>query len=189
MIQKEALNRLGENIQKHISLYPKLSVKAEQFESLFACATGSDWKPYNHNPGSDMNTTIDKIRTPSLKSGVLKKGYLVISSHRTTKYRDLQEKINFLCSTDYDSYICLARPNNKVHDYKLVYFTKSLIDFRNLNWSVTQDKKRNPSGWSACNNDGTIKVNIHKSMSDQVWIEIHESLITIIEQYQYDVRE
>lgn len=189
MIQEEVINKLGNNIRKHIELYPKLSVKAEQFESLFACATGSDWTPYNHNPGSDMITSMEGMRKPSLKSGIIKDGFLTISSHRTTKFDTIDKKIDFLCNTDYDSYICLARPDKKIHTYKLVYFTKSTIDFKNLTWSHTLDKKGKQSGWIATNENHSIRVRIIKNMSDQVWIDIHESLINILNSYNYDVTE
>lgn len=109
MIQEHILENFGKLIEEHIKLYPLLSVKAEQFESLFPSPTKSDWTPYNHNPGSDMNTTLEGLRKPSLKSGIIKNGFLTISSHRTTKYDTLEKKIKFLCNTDYDSYICLGK--------------------------------------------------------------------------------
>jgi len=189
MISKDKLNKFGELLQQHKTLYPELSLKAEQFEALFAIATNADWKPYNHNPGSDMSTTLEGMLKPSLKSGIMKNEYLTISSHRTTKYKTLEDKLNFLSNTDYDSYICLARPDNKVHNYKLVYFPKSLINFNNLVWEETKTKKGEFNGWYATNENQTIKVSIVKSMSHQVWIDIHKSLITIIESYNYDVTE
>lgn len=189
MLHEQVVENLSQKILKHIELYPELSVKAEQFESLFASAIDACWTPYNHHVGGDMNTNVEGMKKPSLKSGTMKNGFLTFSSHRTTSFLTIDEKINFLCNTDYDSYICLARPDKKIHSYKLIYFTKSIINFRSLTWSQTTNKKGEVSGWVATNENQTIKVRIIKKMSDQVWIDIHESLITILHSYNYDVTE
>ena len=182
-----SLEKFGKCIEQHIELYPKLSVKAEQFESLFAQSTNSNWTPYNHNPGCDMETNYDGLKKPSLKSGIIKDDYLKISSHRTTKFKTLDEKINFLNNTDYDSYVCLARPDGKIHNYVLIHFSKSIINFKDLIWSENFDKKGNNKGWSAVNQNNTIKISIIKSMSDQVWIEIHKSLLNFIKEFNYEI--
>ena len=189
MIGKSSLKKLKEGIERHIQIYPNLSVKAEQFESLFAYATDSKWEPYNHNPGEDMVTNYDGLRKPSLKSGVITNNVLTISSHRTTKYKTLDDKIKFLSNVPYDSYICLARPKNGVHNYKLIHFPKSLIDYSLINWEVTFSQKGHQTGWKGSNENGTIQLRISKSMSDQLWIDIHESLVTIIEEFNYDVTQ
>jgi hypothetical protein len=187
MINETSLDNLDQGIRGHIQLYPKLSVKAEQFESLFAGAIGSDgWIPYNHNPGSDMDTEHVGMMKPSLKSGILHNGFLTISSHRTTKYKTLEEKIIFLRSVDNDSYVCLARPKESLHNYKLIYFPKSVIDYTTLEWENIFNKKGEFSSWYGYNEDSTIKVKIVKSMSDQVWIDIHESLITILKEFNHE---
>lgn len=189
MLNQNSLERLSQGIINHIKLYPDLSVKAENFESLFASATNSVWYPYNHNPGSDMVTNLEGINNPSLKSGVLSKGFLKISSHRTTKFKKLQDKINFLNNVDCDSYICLARPQKKTHNYRLIYFPKSVIDYSSLKWTETYKKNGEFTGWEGRNENNTIIVRIVSSMSDQVWIDIHESLFTILKNYNYEITE
>jgi hypothetical protein len=186
MIDKQALIKLDECIKQHIKLYPKLSVKAEQFESLFAQCTNSEWNPYNHNPGKDMETNYEKLKKPNLKSGTIKNDFLKISSHRTTKFKTLDEKLIFLNNVDYDSHICLARPEGKTHSYKLIFFPKSIIDYSKLLWTEEFKKNGEHKGWKGINEDNTIKVSIQKNMSDQVWIEIHKSLFNIIEEYNYE---
>jgi hypothetical protein len=144
MITKTQITKLGNLIYEHSKLYPKISVKAEQFESLFSNAISSDWTPNNHNTNEDMITEIDGMKTPSLKSGVIKNRFLTISSHRTTTYKTLENKLDFLKNRTYDSYICLSRPDKqKVHKYQLLYFSKSLINFDLLNWVDTYNKKGN----------------------------------------------
>jgi hypothetical protein len=187
MLSEATIEKLSQGITNHIHLYPDLSVKAEQFESLFASATNSTWNPYNHNPGGDMVTNIEGINNPSLKSGVLSDGCLTISSHRTTKFKRLEDKINFLNNVDCDSYICLARPPKKIHTYRLIYFPKSIINYSSMVWTETSNKKGEFTGWEGWNENRTIRVRIVKSMSDQVWIDIHESLFTVIREFNYEI--
>jgi hypothetical protein len=187
MLTDTQINKLGELIYSHSNIYPKLPVKAEQFESLFSNAIGSEWNPNNHNPNEDMITEIVGMEKPSLKSGIMKNGYLTISSHRTTTYKTLEDKIDFLNSRGYDSYICLSRPDDgTIHNYKLLHFKKTLIKFDLLNWNNTYNKKGNHTGWRGVSNDNNIEVNIIKSMSDQVWIKINMDLITTIFDYEFE---
>lgn len=186
MISKDKLDKLGELIQQHVLLYPKLSVKAEQFESLFSVITESEWLPNNHNPNEDMITEIKGIEKPSLKSGSIKDNTLVISSHRTTKYKTLQDKIDFLKTRTYDSYICLARPNkDHPHEYNLIYINKNVIDYDSLEWVDTYSKDGSHSGWIGKDEEGTISVSIIKSMSHQVWIKVDLSKVQILRKYDF----
>lgn len=187
MIDKKKLDYFGELVTKHIDLYPKLSLKAEQFESLFSKAIKGEWNPYNHNTSEDMITEIKGLKKPSLKSGQIEKGFLKISSHRTTKYKTLEDKINFLKTREYDSFICLSRSNKKKpHYYKLIYFDKNIIDYDSLKWEVSYNKKGKQKGWFAKNNDSTIIVEIIKSMSDQVWIQIDLNKVKILREYDFE---
>lgn len=186
MLTLTQLDYLGELIKTHKKLYPKLSVKAEQFESLFASVTNAMWTPNNHNNGEDMLTEIDGLNKPSLKSGIIENDYLTISSHRTTKYKTLSEKIDFLKSREYDSYICLSRPDkNKPHKYYLIYFSKSTIDYDSLKWINTYNKIGDHSGWYGESHDKKIQVSIIKSMSDQVWVTLDITKIKILREYDF----
>lgn len=186
MLTQTQIEKLGLLIEQHAKLYPKLPVKAEQFESLFSVATESKWDPNNHNPNEDMITEIKGMLKPSLKSGTIEKNTLTISSHRTTKHKTLQDKIEFLKSRSYDSYVCLARPNNdEPHHYNLIYFNKNVINYDSLNWVDTYSKEGSHSGWFGKNSDETIKVKIVKSMSHQVWITIDLDKTTILQEYDF----
>lgn len=181
------LDELGVLIKQHSELYPMLPVKAEQFESLFSVVTKSKWEPNNHGTNEDMITEIRGMEKPSLKSGTIENNVLKISSHRTTKFKTLQDKIEFLKSRTYDSYVCLARPNSdKPHYYKLIYFNKNIINYDSLNWVDTYDKKNGShSGWFGRDNDCTITVKIVKSMSHQVWVTIDLNKTTILQEYDF----
>jgi hypothetical protein len=184
MLLDSQIKKLGDLLGLHSQVYPKLPVKAEQFESLFSSATESVWTPNNHNPNEDMITEVHSMIRPSLKSGVIKNGYLTISSHRTTSYKTLQEKLDFLSSRTYDSYVCLSRRDGeKIHKYQLIYFPKNIINFNSLTWVDTYNKKGEKSGWEGINQDKSIEVKIVKSMSHQVWIKIDINLITVLAEY------
>jgi hypothetical protein len=186
MLSESQLNRFGNKITQHIELYPKLPLKAENFESILATILDANWKPNNHSPNEDMITNIDNINKPSCKAGIIDGEFLTISSHRTTKYKKLEDKIKFLDTRDYDSYLCLARPKNgKTHEYMLIYFDKKIINYNSLIWKDTYDKKNNHKGWEGTNIDKTIQISIIKSMSDQVWIKINKNLIKVLRTYEF----
>lgn len=186
MISEDILDKIGDLIKQHVELYPKLPVKAEQFESIVSKATGSYWVPNNHNSNEDMITEIKGIEKPSLKSGVIKDNILKFSSHRTTKHKTLQDKINFLTTRTYDSYLCLSRSNkDQPHNYTLIYFDKNVINYNSLKWVDTYNKGGSHIGWVGKNEDSTIRISIIKSMSHQVWVEIDISKVKILEKYDF----
>lgn len=184
MIDKKKLIYFGQLIKKHSELYPSLPLKAEQFESLFARVVQGQWNPNNHNTSEDMLTEVAGMKKPSLKSGIIRNGVLTISSHRTTKYKTLEDKIGFLESRTYDSYVCLSRPDeDKPHKYNLIHFDKKIINYRSLDWSNTYNKKGDHSGWLGV--DKGIKVKIVKSMSDQVWINLDMDKVNVLSEYDF----
>ena len=187
ILSEDILNLIGYKISQHVDLYPKIPIKAEYFESIVSSSLGCDWDPNNHNPNQDLETQIHNMFKPSLKSGVIERGVLQLSSHRTTKYPTLQSKIGFLKSRDYDSYLCLSRDknSNKTHKYKLVYFCNRLIDWNSMEWMDTFNKKGEHSGYCGTNQNGSVKSKIVFNMSHQVWIDIDMNLTTILREYEY----
>jgi hypothetical protein len=187
ILSENILNLIGNKISQHVELYPKIQIKAEYFESIVSSSLGCDWNPMNHNPNQDLETQVTNMKKPQLKSGVIKNGFLTLSSHRTTKHPSLKSKIEFLSSRDYDSYLCFSRDHNtkKTHKYKLVYFDKGVIDWNSMVWVDTYDKKGKHSGYYGTTPNGSVKSKIVFNMSHQVWIEINMSLTTILREYEY----
>ena len=56
-----------------------------------------------------------------------------------------------------------------------------------MEWTEISNKKGEFTGWEGWNENRTIRVRIVKSMSDQVWIDIHESLFTVIKEFNYEI--
>jgi len=187
VIPENALDLIGDKIGKHVELYHNIPIKAEYFESIVSTSLGCDWKPMNHNPNQDLETMITNMMKPSLKSGVIHNGVLTFSSHRTTEHPTLDDKIEFLNSREYDSYLCLTREKNstKTHKYQLVYFPKQVIDWNSIEWIDTYNKKGKHTGYHGKNSDGSIRTKIVFSMSHQVWIDIDMNLTTILREYEY----
>lgn len=181
------LNLIGEKIGQHAELYPKIPVQAMYFESIVSQTLGCPWVPMNHNPNQDLETRIYDMMKPSLKSGFEKNGFLTISSHRLTTHHTLEDKIEFLNSREYDSYLCLThiKNENKIHKYKMIYFPKQVIDWNSIQWIDTYNKKGEHNGYFGTNLDRSVRAKIIFSMSHQLWIDIDMNLITILKEYEY----
>jgi len=187
ILSEDDLDLIGDKISGHANLYHNIPIKAEYWESIVSSTLGVDWTPNNHNTNRDLVTPIQNMSKPSLKSGIIKKGFLIISSHRTTEHKTLDDKIQFLKSRDLDSYLCLSRTfKGKItHKYKLIYFNKNIIDWDSFLWVDTYNKKGEHSGYLGTNPTKTIIIKIHLSMSHQVWVEIDMNLVTILREYEY----
>jgi hypothetical protein len=174
------VNQIKEKLQKHHELY-RFPVKAELWEDIFdQCINSnlSNWVGGGHNVGFDViseNNGLFKSNSKfQNKSGVIDliKQTLQWNGHRTTRYKSLSDKINFISTNHCDYYVMLARDKkdwqcgNKI--YYLVIFSSDKIDYSTLQWSEKYDKKNNLAGWVGEGND-YFSAHISKSMSDQLW--------------------
>lgn len=116
--------------------------------------------------------TTEGIRI-SNKSGKLKNNKLKISGSRLTKHKTIEDKIAFI-SQDHEDYIfCLAQEDN---NYFLVVIDSSNFRYQDKDWQETYGKSGNLTGWK-CEGNG-IKATISRSMSDQLWLTLDESMFT-----------
>jgi len=173
-MRQEIINHSGCNI------FP---IKGEQWEeisvrSLRAAGSKVEWKAGSHGSGADIWLT-DLNQGISNKSGKITrtkssgKYELSISSYRTTKYKTLEEKVEFFDGDgkNYGYYLILTREENKnIRKYKVLLIDASKITARKLKWSVKTGKTGKQTGWSGINESLGIKMHIMKSMSDQFWI-------------------
>jgi hypothetical protein len=184
-------------LAKHHELYSG-QCKGEQWEELCAKALNatefkSDWKPdWNHKPGVDQNTSCG-IRI-SNKGGSLTQNLsrLEISGSRLTKHKTLDEKKNFLSNKTEDYIFCLAtnKADWKAGD-KRYYFV--VVDSKNLNYAdsswkeVTGSKPHNSDKVVSyqCEGNG-FTATIQRSMSDQLWTSIDNSLFEEIHEIAID---
>jgi len=155
-----------EGIKNHHSIY-RHPVKALQWEDIFDRALNgpnSDWNSKSHSTGADVVDNSSGLRYQN-KSGIidLKNNILLWNGHRTTKYKDLESKLNFITKKKYDVYCFLARDkkfeeNNK---YYYIQIPVEAIDYSSLNWEETKQ------GFEGSSEN--IKAKIVRSMSDQLW--------------------
>ena len=137
------------------------------------------WVAGSHAPGSDIWT--DRLEI-SAKSGKLVKGFLCISSYRLTRFSDLKAMKEFIDGNgkNFDVYLCCARTEGRdgMRNYKVFSVPAGIVEARKMKWGERISKKNGSSmGWHGRAQNG-VEVDIHKSMSSQLWIKIPLRLCT-----------
>lgn len=141
----------------------------------------TDWKPDgNHIPGVDFSL-IDQDISFSCKSGKLKNGVLTISSYRTTKYKTLNEKLDYHDSKlakPFSHYAVLVRDDDNKQQHCLI-IEKSYISAKTLTWKQNVGSRGKSvgklTGWTGSSD--SVDMKIQKSMSDQFWYYLDWSAI------------
>ena len=133
----------------------------------------SEWDAGSHKQGADIDVEDFAFSVKSGKIEGVRVPKLSISSHRTTKYKTLPEKIDFIDGKgkNYDAYFVLARQEdekNRKRKYTALCIDADFIKASSQTWSQTN------SGWQTSWNNG-IHMKIQKAMSDQLWIYIEQS--------------
>jgi hypothetical protein len=140
---------LSYELALHHSVY-KQPAKGEYLEELVSKATkhtelNNEYIQGSHKVGEDQK--IDGYRI-SNKSGALKpdgKGKwansLKINGSRTSKYKSLESKLNFLSDDHYDFTLCCARIKSEWDNGERIYHLIALphIDYSSMNWSLRGD--------------------------------------------------
>lgn len=141
------------------------------------------WVRGSHAPGADVWT--DKFAI-SAKSGSLKNGFLVLSSCRLTRFKNLEEMIMFLdgpSGKNFDFYLCCARVETKseltyqVYKVPVDVFVASSVDWR-----------KTKSGWDGSSSNGVI-ASIVKKMSNQLWLNIPIGLCEKITEFKISLSD
>jgi len=140
--------------------------------SLLDIGLDSKWgNDRSHKVGEDIyEKTYGRI---SCKSGALSKDNVKFNGSRTTKFKTLEEKLEFLSSDHDDCYFMLAKNkkniDNKNFKYKVLIFSSSLCKVNKLNWEEKFNKTGKLSGWKGT---GNFNAEINRSMSDQLWLTL-----------------
>lgn len=176
------VSKLTNKLKQHHTLY-SFPCKAELFEEIWASvlreiSSNSEvlWEADgSHSSGADV---IFRSERHQNKGGEInfKKGTLKWSGSRTTKYKTLQEKVEFISKDKYDFYIFLSREKKDWKTGKKIYYLgvvpANKIDYGSLNWKSSEKNPKNFIGISE-----NLKANIQHSMSDQLWTEVELSSI------------
>lgn len=167
---KKIFRKIKQRIAKHRKLYPKIPIKGELWEhilydSLKEMGYSALWDSGSHKEEEDIFCTPwNRI---SCKSGkyVKSKNIIQISGSRTTRFKELDEKLNHLTKKHSDWIFSLE--HNKITDnYTIHIINTDILKYNDLSWTSCL-KTKNFQGVS----DG-LKINIVKAMSDQVWYDI-----------------
>jgi hypothetical protein len=175
IVNKKLLSTIQKYIKKHHSLY-STPVRSEQwdeilFKSLKENGYDVNWDPYTHKIGEDVFCAgYGRI---SCKGGVINNHtvhgeYLSFNGSRTTSYKTLNEKIEFMKNKKEDVYFCLAKykaDKKNITEYQLIVFDTKLIDYKKLKWNKHKKDFRGQSKG--------LYVEIRNALSDQIWIHIH----------------
>ena len=170
------LVEIKQRLDKHHELY-EFPVKAELWEntlanSLKACGVDTDWKPDGgHGIGKDM-TIVPTGERISCKSGQLAGNNCKFNGSRTTKYKTIEEKLEFLSIPKDDVYFLLARDKKEwasgQKNYYLAAFPSNLLNYNHHQWTRTYNNRTTEhNGWSMVSEVFDAKISI--PMSDQLW--------------------
>ena len=144
---------------------------------------GSTWKPCGHQSGADTKLeNQENSESYQNKSGQLLKNktQVKISSHRTSKYKTLEDKVNFISEKHCDKYVLLSRDEKEWEKgnriYYLMIFDSSLFDFKSLTWTaktITRGEKKGQENGSfvGTKENGRFSAEIQSaSTSNQLWV-------------------
>ena len=184
------LNQLCDTITSVVTSHHKiydLPVLGEYWEnvlskSLKANGIDNDWTPdLNHVQGLDM-IIEDKLRV-SCKSGQImgkEQNDLKFSGSRMTKYKTLEDKLNYLSVKKEDVYMLLSRSKKDwdkgERKYSFIAFPSDILQYNSMNWVDTFATKGSNAGklnGHKASNE-VLDANISFSCSHQLWTKIKD---------------
>jgi hypothetical protein len=166
ILNDSVIKEIQRRIIKHHELYDSKvsSVLWEEilYKSFITNNLKSEWNMGGHGVGTDVKCEGVSI---SCKSGLIKGKKikkLNISSYRTTTFKTLEEKLNYLDKKHEDVIFSLVYDNQK---YKIFVFQQPKIS--NLSWTETNGQ------WKCVDKNNTWnEFKISKKMSDQFWMNL-----------------
>ena len=179
MFTENVRDSISEKIEMHHELYPAIPVKDVYWECILAeslkCAFKEiKWISGSHAIGSDISVGETGI---SCKSGKQKIIYmedepvdcLTFSSYRTTSYKTLNEKIEFLSEDHEDVFAFLnCEERNDVFQYTVYTLDADYLDYAELTWYDTYNRNNK----LVYKGIGKFLVEIRTTMSDQLWVMV-----------------
>jgi hypothetical protein len=178
------INSLRKQILLHHVVHPfKLSLKAEFWESVEFTALVNEgykcqWTPGSHGVGTDIiadDLHISNKTGKRLKRKRSSKDTVKFSSSRTTSFKTLQEKIDFL-DQNHDDVIHFLTSEIADDNSEITYVMYSLpsdkIKLKDCNWETTN------SGYKGTMENNDFVATISKKMSAQLWVEVPFAWLT-----------
>ena len=179
------ISQMRDKLKLHHSLYrtPIKDVYLEDIWDQCINPNGSTWKPCGHQSGADTILENQGVsESYQNKSGQLLKNktQVKISSHRTSKYKTIEEKVKFISEKHCDKYVLLSRDEKEWAQGKRIYylmiFDSALFDFQSLTWNaktITRGEKKGQENGSfvGTKENGRFSAEIQSaSTSNQLWV-------------------
>ncbi|OQA92107.1 MAG: hypothetical protein BWY26_00498 [Elusimicrobia bacterium ADurb.Bin231] len=174
----DRFKELAHKLMEYKAKISNVPIRAESWEEvIYAVLLYMEhkviWEPTSHGKGVDLDVKIngDSLKI-SAKGGKITNNYLSISSYRLTRYRALQEMLNFLYknANELDVYLVCAREEEqniiKYHVFKIL--PQTLVPEKMM---VLNNWEENEQGWSLKVDVG-FGASITKKMSNQLWYSI-----------------
>lgn len=167
-------NELIKNVTYLIQVYSKYSavpIEGLTWEFISYCAFrktygNCEWNVGSHKEGSDISVKINgKKINISVKTNRADGKKASISSYRTTRYKTLKEKIEFIKETNSSFnyyFLLLKNMTSQVVTYDIFLIPSNVFSCYDLNKWKEEEKT-----WIY--EDDRFKAKITKSMSDQLW--------------------
>lgn len=164
VLTSEVIENIQKRIKQHHELY-NIKVSSTLWEETLyrACTSAKidcQWDMESHRIGTDIVANDLKISCKTGNMLGVKVNRLEISSHRTSRFKKLEDKLEFLSKEHEDIIMSLVSKEKK---YQIYVFKKPKLS--DLEWTEI------PSGWNATDEMGN-KFNISKQMSGQLWMRL-----------------
>jgi hypothetical protein len=182
-----------QNLEKDLKIFHSLfsggRCEAWQLEELIVNAIKSDhsksewvkWIGRGHDVDKDVQIkeTNDKVNDIQIKSGKIKNSNIVVSGHRTGRFKgDLNKIKEFLNSNKYDTFLIPYREEvdklGKRFIYQIFYADSNIFKIDN-DWEPKNSEKGTKTFFTQ--NSKGVKIFLRPSMSWQIWYEIPLSIL------------
>ena len=136
------------------------------------------WKPDNsHKIGEDMRIVDFTKSRISCKSGVFKNDKILgpcvqYNGSRTTKYKTLEDKLDFLSIKNYDYHFMLTKNNKFNGIYKVLIIDADVCKVKDMEWRAKPNKKNEIVGNYVTVGEGVFRGEIRESCSSQLWMTL-----------------
>lgn len=185
------LESIKRRVKLHHELYGTLTIKDKYWEytlsnsfrdANFICK----WDPESHDVGKDIIVEGVKYNRISCKSGMLRVSKrknkitkLKISGFRTTSYKTIEEKLNYIDGNHEDVVFSLSSSLFKSQKkYVLTIFIPP--KFKELSW------RKEGTNYKSSKLNG-VNASILAACSDQLWYEIDYDSPLILEKYDIPI--
>lgn len=171
-------NLIKDDLKESILDYYKtfsFPLKAEMLENvicncLYEKNIDFKWNCGSHSSGCDIllpNTNL------AVKSAIQNNNFITISANRTTKYKTIEDKLNFLkiVNSNLTYFVLLRKEEKNIINNSILVFKSNLLKINEFSFIKSKNDLL------AQSKDNNVFCKIVASMSDQVWFFINPNYL------------